>query len=35
MQNEVQGISDILELLEQELASEAARHNTTLAETLQ
>jgi hypothetical protein len=35
MQNEVQGISDILELLEHELASEAARHNTALAETLQ
>ncbi len=28
MQNEVQEISDILELLEQELASDTARHNT-------
>lgn len=35
MQNEVQEISDILELLEHELASDTARHNTTLAETLQ
>jgi hypothetical protein len=35
IQNEVQGISDILELLERELASETARHNTTLAEALQ
>ena len=35
MQNEVQEISDILESLERELASEAARHNTTVAETLQ
>ena len=33
MQNEVQGISDILEPLEHELASETARHNTMLAET--
>ena len=34
MQNEVQEISDILELLEHELASESARHNPPLAETL-
>ena len=32
MQNEVQGISEILEMLEQELASETAQHNTMLAE---
>lgn len=32
MQNELGGISDILQLLERELASETARHNTTLAE---
>jgi hypothetical protein len=35
MQNEMQGISDILALLEHELASDTARHNTTLAGTLQ
>jgi hypothetical protein len=35
MQNEVREISDILELLEHEVASEAARHNPTLAETVQ
>ena len=35
MQNEVQEISDIFELLEHEVASDTARHNTTLAETLQ
>lgn len=35
MQKEVQGISDIVELLEREVAGTAARHNTTLAETLQ
>jgi hypothetical protein len=34
MQNEVREISDILELLEHELASDTARHNT-LAETPQ
>lgn len=35
MQNEVQEISDILELLERELANDTARHNTTLGEILQ
>ena len=35
MQNEVREISEILQLLEHELASETTRHNTTLAETLQ
>ena len=34
LQNEVQGISDMLELLEHELASDTARHNT-LAQTPQ
>jgi hypothetical protein len=33
MQNEVQEISEILQLLEHELANEAARRDTTLAET--
>jgi hypothetical protein len=35
MQNEVQEISNILQLMEHELASDTARHNTTLAETLE
>ena len=33
MQNEVQEISDILELLERELANDTARHDTTLGES--
>jgi hypothetical protein len=35
MQNEVREISNILELLEHELASDTARHNTMLAESPQ
>jgi hypothetical protein len=35
MQNELQVIGDTLELLEQELASDAARHNNLLLETTQ
>jgi len=35
MQNEVREISEILQLLEHEVASETARHNTALAESLQ
>jgi hypothetical protein len=35
MQNELQVIADILVLLEQELQSDAARHNNLLLETMQ
>jgi hypothetical protein len=35
MQNELQIIADILVLLEQELQSDAARHNNLLLETMQ
>jgi hypothetical protein len=35
MQNELQVIADILVLLEQELQSDAARHNNLLSETMQ
>jgi hypothetical protein len=35
MQNELQAIADILALLEQELQSDATRHNALLSETRQ